>query len=108
MTASQGTAFKIAYIQHMISDGIGYMIGNNVYFDMVVYTKRGDTEYDDMIMLDSSGAGKRNVKDFMLWKTTLDKRNSDSPWGYGMAMFAFDEDTDVTNERITSTHHYTH
>ncbi|MET8651523.1 cysteine--tRNA ligase [Nocardia aurea] len=77
----------IDLMHRLIERGHAYASEGNVYFDVVSYPDYGKLSghrLDDVHQGESAGAGKRDARDFTLWKAAKPGEPSwPSPWGPG-------------------------
>jgi cysteinyl-tRNA synthetase len=78
----------IAIIRRLIERGHAYPAEGNVYFDVRSYPGYGELSGQRLDQMrpadDSSGAGKRDARDFALWKAARPGEPSwETPWGAG-------------------------
>ncbi|MGO4614340.1 cysteine--tRNA ligase [Nocardia sp. 2YAB30] len=77
----------IDMMQRLIDRGHAYASSGNVYFDVVSYPDYGQLsghKLDDVHQGESAGAGKRDPRDFTLWKAAKPGEPTwPSPWGPG-------------------------
>jgi cysteinyl-tRNA synthetase len=78
----------IAMIRRLIERGHAYPADGNVYFDVRSYPPYGELSGQRLDQMraaeDSSGAGKRDPRDFALWKAARPGEPSwETPWGPG-------------------------
>ncbi len=77
----------ILIIWKIIENGYGYIIGGNVYFDVLKFPKYGrlsGQKVDEMQGQDEGIFEKKSAVDFALWKSAKPGEPSwDSPWGKG-------------------------
>jgi cysteinyl-tRNA synthetase len=78
----------IAMIRRLIERGHAYPADGNVYFDVRSYPSYGELSGQRLDQMrpadDSSGAGKRDARDFALWKAARPGEPSwETPWGPG-------------------------
>ncbi|MFR9752833.1 cysteine--tRNA ligase [Nocardia sp. 004] len=77
----------IEMMQRLIDRGHAYASAGNVYFDVVSYPEYGKLsghKIDDVHQGESAGEGKRDPRDFTLWKAAKpDEPHWPSPWGSG-------------------------
>jgi cysteinyl-tRNA synthetase len=89
--ASEHMADIIAITQRLINNGVAYVSGGDVYFDVAKhpgYGKLSNRSTDDQIGQRELKSGeKRNAADFAVWKAAKpdepDEVKFDSPWGKG-------------------------
>ncbi|MFT4044110.1 MAG: cysteine--tRNA ligase [Gordonia sp. (in: high G+C Gram-positive bacteria)] len=86
----RATAFitqMIEYMQRLIDRGHAYAAAGNVYFDVLSqpdYGQLSGHRIDDVHQGESLGAGKRDPRDFTLWKAAKpDEPSWPTPWGAG-------------------------
>jgi cysteinyl-tRNA synthetase len=77
----------VELMQRLIDRGHAYAAEGNVYFDVVSYPEYGSLsghKLDDVHQGESLGTGKRDPRDFTLWKAAKPGEPSwPSPWGPG-------------------------
>jgi cysteinyl-tRNA synthetase len=78
----------IALMRQLIERGHAYAAAGNVYFDVCSYADYGALSGQRLDQMraaeDSSGVGKRDPRDFALWKAARPGEPSwDTPWGPG-------------------------
>jgi cysteinyl-tRNA synthetase len=77
----------IVYMQRLIDRGHAYAAEGNVYFDVLSLPEYGSLsghKLDDVHQGESAGTGKRDPRDFTLWKAAKPGEPSwDTPWGPG-------------------------
>ncbi|GED99031.1 cysteine--tRNA ligase [Gordonia crocea] len=77
----------IGYMQRLIDRGHAYVADGNVYFDVLSLPSYGALsghKLDDVHQGESAGTGKRDARDFTLWKAAKPGEPSwDTPWGPG-------------------------
>ncbi|NNG97792.1 cysteine--tRNA ligase [Gordonia araii] len=77
----------IGYMQRLIDRGHAYVADGNVYFDvqsLPTYGALSGHKLDDVHQGESAGTGKRDPRDFTLWKAAKEGEPSwDTPWGPG-------------------------
>lgn len=77
----------ISIIQKIIENGYGYIIGDNVYFDVAKfpeYGKLSGQKVNEMQGQDEGSFEKKSSIDFALWKSAKPGEPSwNSPWGKG-------------------------
>jgi len=77
----------IVYMQRLIERGHAYAAEGNVYFDVLSLPEYGSLsghKLDDVHQGESAGTGKRDPRDFTLWKAAKPGEPSwDTPWGPG-------------------------
>ncbi|WP_330228116.1 cysteine--tRNA ligase [Nocardia sp. NBC_00508] len=77
----------IEMMQRLIDRGHAYASAGNVYFDVVSYPEYGKLSghrLDDVHQGESAGEGKRDPRDFTLWKAAKPGEPTwPSPWGPG-------------------------
>ncbi|WP_028476305.1 cysteine--tRNA ligase [Nocardia sp. CNY236] len=77
----------VEMMQRLIDRGHAYASAGNVYFDVVGYPEYGKLsghKLDDVHQGESAGDGKRDPRDFTLWKAAKPGEPSwPSPWGPG-------------------------
>ncbi len=77
----------IDMMQRLIDNGHAYAADGNVYFDVLSYPEYGHLsghKLDDVHQGESAGAGKRDPRDFTLWKAAKPGEPSwPTPWGPG-------------------------
>lgn len=75
------------YIQKMIDKGAAYQVGGNVFFDVnkfnKVYGSISNQKIGHLISEENNEYGKKNSKDFALWKETEVGIKYNSPFGLG-------------------------
>ncbi|WP_330463199.1 cysteine--tRNA ligase [Metamycoplasma gateae] len=75
------------YIQKMIDKGAAYQVGGNVFFDVdkfnKVYGSISNQKIEHLISEENNEYGKKNSKDFALWKETEVGIKYNSPFGLG-------------------------
>lgn len=63
-----------------------YISGNSVYFDTKSIEKYGtisNKKFDDFLNLEKNHDEKKNIEDFVVWKSKTNGVTWDSPWGKG-------------------------
>ncbi|MEU7630697.1 cysteine--tRNA ligase [Nocardia sp. NPDC049220] len=77
----------VEMMQRLIDRGHAYAAAGNVYFDVVSYPGYGQLsghKLDDVHQGESAGTGKRDPRDFTLWKAAKPGEPTwPSPWGPG-------------------------
>ena len=77
----------IEYMQRIIEAGHGYTVDGNVYLSPMSlpdYGSLSGQKLDEMDQGESAGTGKRDPRDFTLWKAAKPGEPSwDTPWGRG-------------------------
>ncbi|MBF6299745.1 cysteine--tRNA ligase [Nocardia amamiensis] len=77
----------VEMMQRLIDRGHAYASAGNVYFDVVSYPEYGQLsghKLDDVHQGESAGEGKRDPRDFTLWKAAKPGEPTwPSPWGPG-------------------------
>lgn len=77
----------VEMMQRLIDRGHAYASAGNVYFDVVSYPEYGKLsghKLDDVHQGESAGEGKRDPRDFTLWKAAKPGEPTwPSPWGPG-------------------------
>ncbi|MCX5043261.1 cysteine--tRNA ligase [Aldersonia sp. NBC_00410] len=77
----------VELMQRLIDNGHAYASEGNVYFNVRSYPDYGKLsghKLDDVHQGESAGAGKRDQRDFTLWKATKPGEPSwETPWGPG-------------------------
>ncbi|MGV0335227.1 cysteine--tRNA ligase [Corynebacterium kroppenstedtii] len=77
----------IEYMQRIIDAGHGYAVDGNVYLSPMSlpdYGSLSGQKLDEMDQGESAGTGKRDPRDFTLWKAAKPGEPSwDTPWGRG-------------------------
>ena len=77
----------VEYMQRLIERGHAYVADGNVYFDvrsLADYGSLSGHKLDDVHQGESAGTGKRDPRDFTLWKAAKPGEPSwPSPWGDG-------------------------
>jgi cysteinyl-tRNA synthetase len=78
----------IAMIRRLIERGHAYRAEGDVYFDVRSYARYGELSGQRLEQMrpaeDSSGAGKRDPRDFALWKAARPGQPAwETPWGSG-------------------------
>ncbi|MFC8528471.1 cysteine--tRNA ligase [Nocardia sp. NPDC057227] len=77
----------IELMHRLIDRGHAYASDGNVYFDVLSYPQYGELSghrLDDVHQGESAGSGKRDPRDFTLWKAAKPGEPSwPSPWGAG-------------------------
>nr|WP_127781865.1 cysteine--tRNA ligase [Rhodococcus sp. X156] len=77
----------IELMQRLLDTGHAYAAEGNVYFDVVSYPAYGELSghrLDDVHQGETSAAGKRDPRDFTLWKAAKPGEPSwPTPWGHG-------------------------
>ncbi len=120
---------QIELVKKLEDKGLAYKISDGIYFDTVAYEQKTKFKYGELSDIDQiregtriePNPGKKNPRDFALWKfsPTGEKRDMewDSPWGKGfpgwhiecsaMSMKYLGEQFDlhVGGQDIKSTHH---
>ena len=91
--ASENIPFTIKMIEKIIENGYGYVLNNNVYFDVKkfkdYYELPGNRNNQQVGVRETVDydSNKKNQEDFALWFTDSKFKNQemkwDSPWGYG-------------------------
>lgn len=77
----------VEMMQRLIDNGHAYVAEGNVYFDVLSYPEYGKLsghKLDDVHQGESAGEGKRDPRDFTLWKAEKPGEPSwPTPWGRG-------------------------
>ncbi len=77
----------IVYLQRLLDRGHAYVADGNVYFDVMSLPEYGALSghrLDDVHQGESAGTGKRDSRDFTLWKAAKpDEPSWQTPWGPG-------------------------
>lgn len=77
----------VEYIQRIIDNGHGYAADGNVYFQPTTipdYGKLSGQKLDEMDQGESAGTGKKDPRDFTMWKAAKPGEPSwPTPWGPG-------------------------
>ncbi|MAU84541.1 MULTISPECIES: cysteine--tRNA ligase [Gordonia] len=77
----------VEYMQRLIERGHAYAADGNVYFDVQSlpdYGALSGHRLDDVHQGESAGTGKRDPRDFTLWKAAKpDEPSWPTPWGHG-------------------------
>lgn len=77
----------VEYIQRIIGNGHGYAADGNVYFQpttLADYGQLSGQKLDELDQGESAGTGKRDPRDFTLWKAAKPGEPSwPTPWGPG-------------------------
>ena len=77
----------VEMMQRLIDNGHAYASEGNVYFDVLSYPDYGNLsghKLEDVHQGESAGAGKRDSRDFTLWKAVKPGEPSwPTPWGNG-------------------------
>ena len=77
----------VELMQRLIDAGHAYAADGNVYFDVLSYPEYGRLSghrIDDVHQGESAGSGKRDPRDFTLWKAAKpDEPSWPTPWGRG-------------------------
>ncbi|NMO03858.1 cysteine--tRNA ligase [Gordonia sp. TBRC 11910] len=77
----------VTYMQRLIDRGHAYAADGNVYFDVLSFPDYGQLsghKLDDVHQGESAGTGKRDPRDFTLWKAAKQGEPSwPTPWGDG-------------------------
>ncbi|MEV0947473.1 cysteine--tRNA ligase [Rhodococcus sp. NPDC049939] len=77
----------VEMMQRLIDNGHAYAAEGDVYFDVRSYPQYGSLsghKLDDVHQGESDGCGKRDPRDFTLWKTAKPGEPSwPTPWGWG-------------------------
>ncbi|WP_067647915.1 cysteine--tRNA ligase [Nocardia harenae] len=77
----------IELMHRLVDRGHAYASDGNVYFDVLSYPRYGELSghrLDDVHQGESAGSGKRDPRDFTLWKAAKPGEPSwPSPWGAG-------------------------
>ncbi|MCF8589621.1 cysteine--tRNA ligase [Gordonia liuliyuniae] len=77
----------VEYMQRLIDRGHAYVADGNVYFDVQSLPEYGSLsghKLDDVHQGESAGTGKRDPRDFTLWKAAKPEEPSwPTPWGDG-------------------------
>jgi cysteinyl-tRNA synthetase len=77
----------VEYMERLISRGHAYVADGNVYFDVMSQPDYGSLsghKLDDVHQGESAGTGKRDPRDFTLWKAAKPGEPSwPTPWGHG-------------------------
>ena len=76
----------ITYIQNLIDAGFAYVVGNDVYFDVMKIPNYGKISHQNIKNLlngvrKDNNENKRHPLDFVLWKATNEGLSWNSPWG---------------------------
>ncbi|TSD45288.1 cysteine--tRNA ligase [Rhodococcus sp. KBS0724] len=77
----------VSMMERLIANGHAYAAGGDVYFDVLSYPEYGALsghKLDDVHQGESAAEGKRDPRDFTLWKTAKPGEPSwPTPWGPG-------------------------
>ncbi len=77
----------VEYMERLIDRGHAYVADGNVYFDVLSLPEYGSLsghKLDDVHQGESAGTGKRDPRDFTLWKAAKPGEPSwPTPWGHG-------------------------